>query len=265
MKNGPEARRSQKPCVFCENTAGIKITKEHIFSRWMHDLIPHDISETNEEAHARRRSASDPMELLWKRTRQGGVHTKTVRNLCCRCNSDWMNKVETETRPLLTSVIKHEPLLLKRAEQAALATWFTMKAIVLDGREEDGMTPVLSQSDAFQFQETRAIPGSITIWLGRSFHPTYAKYFFSQRSWVYRDGSEPFRSQSNLNLLCLAINGAITHIQINRSGLDVSKMIRVHPSCKRLHPYDFRIRWPVPAGITEPMNVETVLNSAALR
>jgi hypothetical protein len=96
-------RRANGRCIFCEQPG---LTKEHIWSQWMHPILgirPED--EAVEYYQVNEGKAEHPLQLS-VRNRQGSTAKKTVRAVCGACNHGWMNDLEKEVRPVL------EPLLL---------------------------------------------------------------------------------------------------------------------------------------------------------
>lgn len=130
------SRRLQKPrrkCIFCGGNVN---SKEHIYSRWTHDLLPRvEGSSYNEDFH----TFKDPKSFgtVEVKSRPGDVATKKVRAVCTACNNGWMNRVEGLAKPILTPLIKGESITLNLDSQSIIARWITMKIIVCEYTQEN--------------------------------------------------------------------------------------------------------------------------------
>jgi hypothetical protein len=183
-------KKARRLCIFCEREG---LSKEHIWSEWMHPILgirPED--EALEFVRVQARSRASTTQRV--RNRQGSTATKTVRAVCKACNSGWMNRIEQETRPLL------EPLLLGTAVELApeareqVARWITMKLMV--GEHALRELAVVPQSDRGAFMQTRAIPDAVKIWIGRN-DSTKWKHGWQRHAatlvWPGEPAPKPFR------------------------------------------------------------------------
>src|SRR2546421_338170 len=101
-------------CIFCDVRK--KMSKEHVFPRWLDALIP-ALKQTH-DAYA---MAWNPQRKTFERIfekKHGSPSTKiTVRVVCRDCNSEWMSDLENATKPLLTKLIRGEQFTISEAGQ----------------------------------------------------------------------------------------------------------------------------------------------------
>ena len=153
------APRPQKQCIFCSNPAN---SKEHFWSEWMHPLLP----ELPDPRHGRRVTNFHPSEGRREEGidgRSGGLETIKIRVVCDACNSTWMNRLESEVRPLITPIIEGSPVALDFEQMAVIARWITLKCIVAEHGTRD--TDVTPRHDRIAFQENGSIPQYFHIYM----------------------------------------------------------------------------------------------------
>ena len=155
-------RRANSRCIFCEQ---LGVTKEHIWSQWMHPILGISPDEEAVEFFKVHASKADYLGTLRVRNRQGSTATKTVRAVCRDCNHGWMNGLEQEARPVLEALLLGRPVSLLPAGRELLARWITMKLVV--GEHAVHETAVVPQADRSAFMSERQIPNSVRIWIGQ--------------------------------------------------------------------------------------------------
>lgn len=113
-------------CIFCTGTG---LTKEHIFPRWLVDVLTPAVVGTEISVERTRQWADRAEQQRWTAP---DVASATARVVCASCNSGWMSRLESRAKPLLRPMILGNPTTLDPAEQIALAGWTAMKAYVLE-------------------------------------------------------------------------------------------------------------------------------------
>src|SRR3954451_16688343 len=95
--------RAQKFCIFCERSG---MSKEHVFSDWINDVLPPD--GTHNRIRIRGFDAAggtaSPFHDVTAH-RQGGPAKLTARVVCQRCNSGWMSKLQARAKSVLIPLI----------------------------------------------------------------------------------------------------------------------------------------------------------------
>jgi hypothetical protein len=114
-------------CIFCG--AGGPLTKEHIFSRWIHRYLPASRTRSYESLRGTRHPSDSEHHIV---KRAGDIRDWQVRCVCQKtCNNGWMRQlVEDRARPVLLPLIRGEEMRITPAQQESIATWATMKAMV---------------------------------------------------------------------------------------------------------------------------------------
>src|SRR5437016_6546602 len=95
-------------CVFCDGTG---LTKEHIWSDWLKDVIPPTEDHVNTDIvihpdHNARVALVTPSQ----RKRQGGLNTRKMRNVCGGCNGGWMKTIVDRAKPFAEWMIQNLPV-----------------------------------------------------------------------------------------------------------------------------------------------------------
>lgn len=149
-------------CVFIGapgHKGGARISKEHVFSEWMHGLVVHP----KENWHLNQRGIPDRRPLLENRRRAGLTIHRTVK-VCKSCNESWMRDIEDEARSALTPLIVGNPTDLALDQQLTIAKWLTLKAIAA---EYDDLKNIgVTQRDRDAFFNTRIPLPKWQIYIG---------------------------------------------------------------------------------------------------
>jgi hypothetical protein len=154
-------RTTSPSCIFCGSTQ--RITREDVISRWIDRTLPRSTSTTR-LTHTRHSVRNGKSRVVFRRFRQTrAVHD--VRNVCGDCNSQWMSRLESEVQQCLSPMLFGAPCTLDRAEQESIATWLTLKAMVLDADPDRDLEPVFEQADRDALRISRTIPTGLELYL----------------------------------------------------------------------------------------------------
>jgi len=140
-------------CVFCKSSP---TTNEHIFPKWLRDVIPgegrllHEWRAPNEEDPSRAWSAD-------------GVEFK-ANAVCGTCNAGWMNDLEEAGRPYLTSMIQGRGRVLHEAEKETVTRWAFKTALMLDLGQEAKFRSI-PVDDYVAFYEAEGLLPDTHVWL----------------------------------------------------------------------------------------------------
>ena len=155
------ASQFQRHCIFC---GGEGLSKEHFYSDWMRDLVREDNPSTYEvgltESHPKTGTSLDTLSK-----RPGSLTSKKFRVVCRACNHGWMNRLEADARPLLTSLIRDEQFELDQAKQQILARWISTKVITAENANPAKAVTPPNDRRALMAQGT--IPAYFRIYLCR--------------------------------------------------------------------------------------------------
>lgn len=150
-------------CVFCGRPG---VTKEHVWPRWLHGLLPHDPRPPSHFRFHAKGGSRDGLAVNYNRTKQGNPIAFKVRAVCQKhCNSGWMSTLEQQARPILTPLIRGEAAQLGREEQLILAAWIAKTAMMFEHSERRDVVSTLEQRQ-FLMTQTQP-PYGWTIWIGK--------------------------------------------------------------------------------------------------
>ena len=159
-------RPSRPPgvCVFC---GGSGLSKEHIFSDWMKEILPASADHSQFVIHQH----TDPLtgmvivQPFLPERRQGSMAQRKIRKVCRRCNGGWMSKVVQDARPFARAMILDESIELDARAQIVVATWIALATTMAEFT--DPSTAGIPASDRAVLMSTKAPPLSWTVYVGR--------------------------------------------------------------------------------------------------
>jgi hypothetical protein len=240
-------RRANSRCIFCEEPS---VTKEHIWSEWMHPILvvtPEDEAVEFLKVHE---SKADRLGRLRVRNRQGSTAKKTVRVVCGTCNPGWMNDLEKEVRPVLEPLLLGVPVSLLTAGREVVARWITLKLIV--GEHAQLGIAVVTQADRSAFMHERRIPDAVKIWIGQIDSPKW-KHGWQRHAatlaWPGEAPPKPFRKNVQTTVFGagkLLVFAMVSYLADYKGGV-AETFAHVMP---RLWPLSAD-RWPPERMVTE--------------
>ncbi len=151
MGDQPTARR----CIFCGQPAR---TREHLWPDWMQRALP-DLAAMRLPHN---RASSTGSEQSYRNR----PFRAKVRAVCRACNNGWMSEIEAAARPAAARMIRGEAHVLDRTEQAAVATWAILKAMVFE-HAHDGAYVLIPDQHFRQMYQRRSVPDATQVWVGR--------------------------------------------------------------------------------------------------
>src|SRR6266446_67547 len=116
-------------CIFC-GTAG-PLTNEHVFPRWCHRFLPNTRTTKYASVRGIRSPSVDQFHLV---KRSGDIRDWKIPCVCTpRCNNGWMRQdIENRARPIMIPLIRGESMRITPAQQAVIATWAGLEAMVAE-------------------------------------------------------------------------------------------------------------------------------------
>lgn len=155
--------KSPRTCVFCGRTG---LSKEHIWSRWTHQLVPATKSGTHERGLATGIPGRTSHTLERLKPYQGSVNTISFRVVCERhCNNGWMSSLELLAKPILTPLICGESCSLTVAQQKTIARWVATKVIVAEHAQRE--LAATSAQQRREVMDDMVAPSTWQIWLAK--------------------------------------------------------------------------------------------------
>jgi hypothetical protein len=160
-------RKPQEPgrCIFCD---GLGMSKEHIWSDWIGELIlpqpkhkqgfaAFDFDRKTKEFHLQQ-----DMTYAQKR---GCLTQRQIRKVCRKCNNEWMSNAVGLAKPLAKKLITGEACKCSESDRSKLVTWLSITTI---------MQEFVSQPDAVfipaehrrLLMDTKRPPDDWSIWIG---------------------------------------------------------------------------------------------------
>ena len=151
-------------CIFCGKGG---LTKQHVWPDWLRNVVPrlnntHEQSKIHVLTNLMNKSAHISPSL---KNYQGHQGVRKIRNVCKTCNGGWMSRLETKAKPLLSSMILQNPVVLEKEAQAIIASWVVMTSIVAEFTDQTSMAIPISHRGIFM--KTVSPPSGWKIWIGK--------------------------------------------------------------------------------------------------
>src|SRR5215218_6384613 len=108
-------------CAFCGVPGA---TKQHIWPKWLNTTFYPRAShhlELIESTLPVEGTPSPPHKI-----REGGANSRKIRNICKRCNNEWMSQLEMAAKPLVLPLITGKRVILEEFAQRRIAAWLTL-------------------------------------------------------------------------------------------------------------------------------------------
>jgi hypothetical protein len=157
-------------CIFCDGTG---MSKEHIWSNWMKDLIPQNDEHGEYWGRLQRRRGSEAewTEPPQSGARQGCVMQRKIKNVCkTTCNNGWMSRVVERAKPHAERLIRGESFKMDRQAQTDLAAWLSITTIMQEFATPRGSTnerrQLIPAEHRRDLMANEAPPASWSIWIG---------------------------------------------------------------------------------------------------
>ena len=96
------------------------------------------------------------------------------RFLCSQCNTGWMSRLESASKPSLAPMITMEArrrLRLASASQAVIATWAIKTVLVFQGSQ--GREPMAPSEHFAHLREHGRLPANVTVWIGSHYRARF--------------------------------------------------------------------------------------------
>lgn len=226
------------------------LSREHVIPAWIARLVL-DGSEVVE------------LELQGKNWSTGNPYAVTLRAVCAPCNNGWMAELESDVRPILSSLIVDDPGAVRIApDEATLVAWWAAKTALVVDRVTFGES-FLGNADTSLIADSRIAPSQWTVRLGRrvEFRPSTERPFVvtEVRSRQQRQAVR----HSVAHLVTLAVGHVVLHISaqelrttvaITRSGIPDDVLIPIHPTPAKA------VAWPPSGGSIRQTDLDFIFD-----
>lgn len=145
-------------CIFCDERGAR--AREDIIPRWIANelggespfFIDHGVVYAPDGGLAQR-----------KTSRPGSLMALKLRDVCARCNNEWMSRLEERAKAVLLPMIRGRATVLDQTGQRIVAAWGQLKLISLDAFYRDrGLPP----SSAHEFTQCSQPSGRLKVAVG---------------------------------------------------------------------------------------------------
>ena len=147
-------------CVFCRSTK-FAPAEEDIFARWIAREWPKGRFQI-EAGFVN----SEP-DKTWGSRAGPGKHSGlgfTTRRPCTRCNSGWMSRLESDTKPILKPLIWGKPTTLTPSHQLAIGRWLMKTTMAWEFFHNRKYPRFFTPSERFIFhQRPHAVPSGVMM------------------------------------------------------------------------------------------------------
>ncbi len=213
-------KRKPKPpgtCIFCGRTG---LSKEHIWSDWLKELIPRNTthgewSEGFEYDFEEKKFTG--MRPLMEMTRQGCMTQCKIRNVCeAHCNNGWMGRAVEAAKPIASNLITGQMCKVDEGGVRSLATWLAITTVMQEFTVT--RTVMIPPEDRAELMHSNAPPEHWSMWIGyyggEDWTPMghlHVPVTLSKRV-SENDGTESYVPNCDLQITSFAIRHLLTHV-----------------------------------------------------
>lgn len=249
-------------CIFC----GGGRSAEHFWPEWMHTyLVKPEFRHKREWSQARRMLPSGIVSVTQPRDykRQGGVHTKTIRTACKKCNNTWMSKIEEAAKSSFLHIFNDKIDTMNIEQLNTIRNWAALKIIAADHDTPENF--VIPLEDCKEFLMSRKIPNYLKIYLGISNNNELSLSFLRQTATVSTGPTLSSGRSKNIQTTAFSVDRAFFYATACRAeNLDPTIKAFAQDYLFPLQPLGQASLWPPPKRI--PANVASgIANSLGNR
>ena len=231
-------------CVFCGRKP---LTKQHIFPNWMRKHLPDPGPGTY-----RRKTGVEPRESAYR----GSPVASQVRVVCASCNNGWMERLETDARPYLTSMVVGNGREFHDTGRTLIAGWAFLTTLMI-GTTLRVKPPPPEYYTRFYEDEERSLPEGAVVWFGAS--ATGLMHYQQMRCVTY-DLDDQTQSDGWMTMLSvgrMAVHAVWLHVG-ERATLQVRG--RLAEALRQVWPIEGRAIWP-PGLLLDEDRMDSICNS----
>ena len=179
----------------------------------------------------------------------GSVLTARVREVCQRCNSGWMSRLETAVQPILEDLWRPgSSSLVAPAAALTLATWATKTAWVREGVSDERVT---ATSEMRRRLAEEQIPPEFTeVWVARHVGRTNFGVYVGRVGVSHQD--EAWDSTNTRQVLvCVMTFRGLWVLVRTIDGWGVPPMVPPIFQWRQFWPADVSVHWPAPFPVSD--------------
>jgi hypothetical protein len=153
---------AKRTCIFC---GAVEVSDEHVFSKWLKDVMPDVASQTKSSHTGTLSSFQSGISAVSRREMPLTVLETRVKRVCGPCNNGWMGSLDGQVKPFLQPMILGvEELSLDAGALDLIARWLYMKTLVYEFVQRP--TQVATAEEWKDFYTARTPPANVAIWIG---------------------------------------------------------------------------------------------------
>lgn len=148
----------QQGCIFCGSQP---LTREHVFPKWVSKTL-----QTSPRGKPPLRIDQIRGNDTERRTFYSSIAIDTVAKcICKKCNNGWLSDVERDAKRHIEAMVNGETVSLNTNEQALVATWAGLKAILV--RYSHSPPPPIDREWLEWVYKHRSVPEEWFVWVGK--------------------------------------------------------------------------------------------------
>jgi len=231
-------------CIFCGRRG---LSKEHVWSKWTHNLVPRLEDGLHERVtiSARGAKAAPPSHKQY----QGSANTIQLRKACKRhCNSGWMSQLDEAAKPIMTRLILSEPIELDPDAQKIVATWFAMKAMIAEFSHPKDVST--QQHERAFLMKNLEPPKTWRIWIASHCSVVWRMAYQRHASTLgfALSGTTPIPPKrpfaKNTQAITFGLGSLLAQIISTSSGIEFDLPNEIVGQAHQVWPIAKTIRWP---------------------
>jgi hypothetical protein len=142
-----------RSCLFCTDKSS---TKEDVWPLWLMKRFP----LRGEGRMFAERGGAELGDWPLSKARL------TVRCLCKSCNNGWMSQLESETKPVVESILDGVVSALDTSAQSTLGGWAVKTAMVLEATDPNRPW-FYSNDERYRLRTMRSVPQRTSVWIAK--------------------------------------------------------------------------------------------------
>lgn len=144
-------------CIFCNEER--EKAKEHIWPRWLQIRIGGSTKGTFSGVHTK-------LVVIPISERISSGENLVLGSVCKICNNGWMEKLESEFKPLLDKLLEDsEKILLNKKESSIISRWAFKTACVIN--KGSNFHQIIPDEHLKYFYDNQKLPSNVIVELGR--------------------------------------------------------------------------------------------------
>lgn len=146
---------ARKPCLFCDNPSDGK-SKEDVLPVWIQKKMT-----GKKKLVVNGFSGERPV------IEQGLKPSVKTGCVCGACNSDWLSRLEDETRKILGPLMEGINLMLDDSNKFLIAKWAVKTAMTMASLDCGKRGPFYTRDECLQFRRSFRFPAFTNVWIGQ--------------------------------------------------------------------------------------------------